>query len=413
MAYRLLMVSSDNYPVTRVDVAVLFGIVVASHNYTIDLIVQSETACLRSYLTSWEAGQVWVSATDSGASLWHRIRKHLYSIGADFKIFPWLRSGRYDLLIVKDKFLSGILGLVAARLYDRPFIYWLSYPFPEAYLWSARDGTARYPRLYLIRGHVFRVLLYQLLLPRADHVFVQSARMRRDVVAQGIAVEKVTAVPMGVFPAMFPVQDASRPRRVLPIDRPCIIYLGTLGRSRHLDFLLRVLERVRVTVPTVLLYFVGRGDEPSDDEFLATEAEKLGLSDAVVMTGQMTRPEALEFVAEADVCVSPFHPSPVLDSASPTKLLEYMAMGKAVVANNHPDQSLLIEESGAGYCVAYEESAFAEAILKLLANPEDARRMGGRGRPYVLAHRSYEVIGRDVEARLRWIIERARKQRPH
>jgi glycosyltransferase involved in cell wall biosynthesis len=407
------MVSSDNFPVTRVDVAVLFGIVIASQGHTVDLIVQSEAACLKSYLAPWEGGQAWVGATDLGTSLLHRIRKHLYSIRADLKLLPWLRSRRYELLIVKDKFLSGILGLMAARLYRRPFVYWLSYPFPEAYLRSARDGTARYPWLYLIRGQVFRVLLYRLLLPRADHVFVQSAQMRRDVVAQGIQPIKITAVPMGVRSEMFPLEEFPTVRRRLPIDTPCILYLGTLGRSRHLDFLLRVLKRVRATVPATLLYFVGRGNEPSDDEFLATEADKLGLRDAVVMTGQLPRPEALALVAEADVCVSPFYPSPVLNSASPTKLIEYMAMSRPVVANDHPDQRLLIGESGAGHCVAYEEVAFADAILKLLADPEGARQMGGRGRRYVLAHRSYEVIGREVEAELCRIIERARSPKAH
>ncbi len=41
----------------------------------------------------------------------------------------------------------------------------------------------------------------------------------------------------------------------------------------------------------------------------------------------------------------------ILRAASPTKLVEYMAMGKAVVANDHPEQKRVIEESGAGYCV--------------------------------------------------------------
>jgi glycosyltransferase involved in cell wall biosynthesis len=406
--YRLLLVSSDNFPVTRVDVAVLFGVEVAARGHTVDLIVQSEAACARPYLAQWEAGRIWVGATDPGTSLLHRIRKHLYSIGADLKLFGWLRSGRYDLLIVKDKFLSGILGLLAARLYRRPFVYWLSYPFAEAYIERARDGTARYPWLYLIRGHVFRMLLYRVLLPHADHVFVQSTQMRRDVTAQGIQSNKLTAVPMGVLPTMFSVQEAPLVRRILPVDRPCILYLGTLARSRHLDFLLRVHERVRVTVPAALLYFVGRGDHPSDEEFLAREASKLGLRDAVVMTGQLPRREALALVAEADVCVSPFHPSTVLNSTSPTKLVEYMAMSKPVVANDHPEQRLLIGESGAGYCVPYEEAAFADGILKLLGDPEGARRMGQRGRQYALAHRSYDVIGRDVEADLRRIIERGR-----
>ena len=125
----------------------------------------------------------------------------------------------------------------------------------------------------------------------------------------------------------------------------------------------------------------------------------------MVFTGQLPHAEALEYVREADVCVSPFYTTPILNSTSPTKLVEYMLMGKAVVANEHPEQQLVIEESGAGYCVAYDEEAFAQAILALLRAPELAREMGERGRRYVLERRSYEVIASQVERQLLHIVQ--------
>ena len=117
----------------------------------------------------------------------------------------------------------------------------------------------------------------------------------------------------------------------------------------------------------------------------------------MVLTGQLSRQEALLYVQDADVCVSPFYPTPVLNSTSPTKLVEYMAMGKAVVANTHPEQQLLIDQSGCGYCVPYNEDAFADAVVKLLRAPELARAMGERGRGYIVEHRSYGVIANNVE----------------
>ncbi len=89
----------------------------------------------------------------------------------------------------------------------------------------------------------------------------------------------------------------------------------------------------------------------------------------MVFVGQLPQAQALRYVREADVCVSPFYPTAILQSTSPTKLVEYMAMGKAVVANDHPEQKRVIEESGAGYCVPYEEQPFADAIVKLLKDP--------------------------------------------
>ncbi|MGH8138277.1 MAG: glycosyltransferase, partial [Steroidobacteraceae bacterium] len=88
----------------------------------------------------------------------------------------------------------------------------------------------------------------------------------------------------------------------------------------------------------------------------------------------------------------------------PTKLIEYMAMGKAVVANTHPEQKVLIEASGCGYCVPYDEDAFADAIVKLLSNPELAGSMGARGRRYVVEHRGYGIIADLVERELRRVV---------
>jgi hypothetical protein len=150
---RLLVVSSDTYPPRRVDVCVLFGEELASRRHKIDWILQSEAPCDRAYEASWGGGTVLVGPTDLGTSLLRRIRKHVRGITHDCKLFRLLRSGNYDAVEVKDKFIAGVFALMAARLYGKCFIYWLSYPFPEHYLHSARSGEARYPLLYRIRGH--------------------------------------------------------------------------------------------------------------------------------------------------------------------------------------------------------------------------------------------------------------------
>jgi glycosyltransferase involved in cell wall biosynthesis len=398
--FRLLAISSDTYPPRRVDVAILFGEELAGRGHRIDWLLQSEAPCDRPYVASWAGGRVWVGATNHRFSIFGRIHKHFAGIWNDLKVFAILRGDAYDAVEVKDKFVSGVFALVAARLYHKRFVYWLSFPFPEAYLTKARDGLAPYPLLYRLRGMASELLLYRILLPAADHIFVQSEQMRRDVAAKGIPLSRMTAVPMGI---KLDTGTAARPpvsRSRIPAGEPCFVYLGALGRERRIDFLLRVLVEVRREVPAAKLYLVGRAESPEEQEFLLQEARRLDLASAVAFTGQLPRQEALQYVQDADVCVSPFYPTPVLNSTSPTKLVEYMAMGKAVVANTHPEQQLLIERSGCGYCVPYQETEFAKAIVTLLRAPDVAREMGERGRNYVIEHRSYEVIAGEVEREL-------------
>ena len=394
---RLLVLSSDTFPPTRVDVSVLFGEELAARGHRIDWILQSEADCDRSYVASWGGGQVWVAPSNHKRSLIGRLLKHAAGICNDARIFHLLRGDRYDAIEVKDKFIGGLFAVLAARLYRKRFVYWLSFPFPEFYLTKARDGMAPYPLLYRLRGMGFGFLLYRVLLPAADHVFVQSEQMRRDIAAKGIPLAKLTAVPMGIKLDSQMNSPAPASRSRIPAGQACFMYLGTLGRERRIDFLLRVLAQVLREIPETKLYLVGKGEQAEDEVYLQQEAQRLGVLPAVVFTGQLPRQEALQYVQDADVCVSPFYPTPILNSTSPTKLVEYMAMGKAVVANTHPEQQLLIEQSGCGYCVPYEEDAFAAAILKLLRAPEIARAMGERGRRYVIGQRSYGVIATGVE----------------
>lgn len=397
--FRLLTVCSDKYPPKRVDVSVLFGEELAGRGHSIDWIMQSENSCTKAYVIPWASGKVWVGPTDLGTSLLSRVRKHLLGIAHDLRLFALARTGDYELIAVKDKFIAGIFAVIAARVFRKGFVYWLSYPFPEASLRGARDGTARYPILYWIRGVAFEVILYRILLPAADHIFVQSEQMRRNVARKGAFASKTTAVPMGVrFDSFAPLPPGDR--HVIPPGERCFLYLGALDNVRRLGFIIRVLAMVRKALPDVTLYLVGSADDPRDEQELLAEAQRLGVRAAVRLVGQLPQAEAFRYVAEADVCVSPIFPTPILDAASPTKLIEYMAMGKAVVANDHPEQRMVIEQSGAGYCVPYREDEFAEAVITLLRAPELAREMGARGRRYAAEHRDYSFIANPVESKL-------------
>jgi glycosyltransferase involved in cell wall biosynthesis len=238
-------------------------------------------------------------------------------------------------------------------------------------------------------------MLYNILLPAADHVFVQSEEMKRAVSRHGVPLSKMTPVPMGIKASAFTAPPPAE--RVIPAGTRSFVYLGAVTNVRRLDLMIRVLAEVRKEMPDVMLYIVGGGDDPAYPQTLIDEAGRLGVRSGLVMVGQLPQMQALRYVQDADVCVSPIYPSPILDVASPTKLIEYMALGKPVVANDHPEQRLVIDESGAGYWVPWDDKAFAEAILKLLRAPEQAREMGERGRRYALQHRTYRSIADVVE----------------
>jgi len=388
---KFLVAAEDKYPPFRVDVKVLFAEEMTAKGHDVDWLLQSEDSCRQPYATEWSGCRVYVGATNLGSTRLSRVDKHLKGLANDFRMFGLASKNGYDVIQIKDKILSALLAIIAARKNGSKFTYWLSYPFPEASIYEAKTGVARFPFLYYIRGVVFKFLLYRVIARWADHFFVQSEQMKRDVIKEGVSPEKLTAVPMGISEEMFS-KLASVNTENVNLGKASIVYLGTLLKTRKLEFAIKVLKEVLLKEPEAMLYMVGPEEQEGDIAVLKQEAISLGVEDKVIFTGRLPQHEALAYVSSAAVCISPFFPTPILNSTSPTKLIEYMAFKKAVVANDHPEQSLVITASGGGLCVPYDVNDFAGAIVKILSNPDMAKDMGAKGYDYVMKHRTYDKL---------------------
>ena len=396
---KLLFICSDKFPPYRVDVSALFGKKLAERGHQTDLLIQSDETMNQSYQTKWLGGTAWVGRTDNGTSGLRRFRKHLYGFFHDFKAFRLVKQNKYNMILVRDKFVFALFAIVASGIFKIPFIFWLSYPFPENDLYKAKEGIGKYPFIYWIRGHFFKLILYRIIMRFSNHNFVQTEQMLKEIASHNIPKKNMTAVPMAVSLDSIPFFGYASREKVIN-RKKTVLYLGSLGKTRKMDFLIRVFDVVFRRQSKAKLILVGGGVYPSDEQMLLDLAKRLGIGEEVIITGFIPQEKAWQYVKDADVCVSPIFPSPILNLGSPTKLLEYMAMGKAAVANDHPEQHLVISESKAGICVPYEEEAFAGAIIYLLSHPKEAKAMGLRGREYVRKHRSYEDTADVVERKL-------------
>ena len=127
------MVAADKFPPFRADVSVLFFKELVSRGHSFHWLLQSEGSCDKSYKTTWSGSEIWVGATDNGNSYINRLRKNCFSIINDVRMFILIHKNKYHILQVKDKFVSALLGIICAKISGSKFIYWLSFPFPEAW----------------------------------------------------------------------------------------------------------------------------------------------------------------------------------------------------------------------------------------------------------------------------------------
>jgi glycosyltransferase involved in cell wall biosynthesis len=411
---RLLLSVPEPHPTHRADVAVLFGRYLPRHGVQSDLV-----GChADDPPPPWSGGQ---ALTRRAAS--RGVGRHLGSLLADLRLLPLARRG-YDAVVVRDKTLGALLGLVAARLAGVPFIYWMSFPMVEAWAAYARErgrsaGWLRWAAA-MLRGHVLSRLLYGLILPRSAQIFVQSDVMRDEMIARGLPAERLVAVPMGVDaeagpfrapvaeagPLHTPVAEAQPLQappaapgtslRPSPVDAPIFGYLGTLNRVRRPEVMIEAFTLLHRERPDARLLLVGDCDNAPDRAWLAERIAAAGpAAQAIELTGWLPTDEGWRRMAACVAGLSPFPRGEIYDSASPTKVVEYFALGLPVLANDQPDQAAMLAAAG-GQCVPLTAEGFAAGMRDVLAHGEAHRAVAALGQAWVARHRSYAVLAAGV-----------------
>lgn len=399
----IAFVIRDPLPPARADVQTLFGAELPRYGITSDLVGQAGEGVGG----SWRGGAMHAVG---------RLAAPLASVLA-----PWWdarglwrawRRARPDIVQVRDKIASGLLGRVAAALLGVPFVYWMSFPIVEGFA-SRRDDLRRAGRrswpAHALRAALSRFVFYRLVLPGARHIFVQSDAMADWLAAKGVERARMTAVPMGVDATLFDrarIVPASDPR----LDgRRVVLYLGRVGRARQSDFLFDVAARLAAAMPDSLLVVAGAAAAADEMDWMRATLARRGLAGHVLLTGWLPQEAALGYAVRAEVGLSPIPRGALFDVSSPTKLVEYLALGIPSVANDIPDQQLVIEQSGAGLCVPMEPGAFAEAALRLLRDRALAASLAARGPGWVRSRRSYDILGAAVAGAYRQLQAATRK----
>lgn len=393
MNINLLYLTPDIF---RADVNVLFGKILPRHNIQSDIVAGKTRETPDAFV--WGGGEAYLCGVSGGAAQKH-IKFFLHGIKHLFKA----DAMRYQAIQVRDMPLLAAIGLLVARFKGLKFIYWMSYPMPDGQILLARErGLSAGLMKFLfpwVRGRVGYVLLYHFVLSKANHVFVQSDQMKKDLVKRGVCPERMTPVPMGVDLETLENHD------VRPTDdkhlsgKRVLVYLGTQDRPRRIEILFEMLAIVKYQFPNVLLVLVGDTHDEVHRRWLKMKAGEAGVNDHLLWTGWLPMSEGWCYVRTAEIGLSPFPRGYLLDSASPTKVPEYLALGVPVVCNDNPDQEQVIRQSEAGLCVTYSTEDFANAVIKMLCMTKSERnQMGVKGKEYVNHHRDYRLIGCNVAA---------------
>jgi glycosyltransferase involved in cell wall biosynthesis len=393
---RLLYFIRDPYPCNRRDVLTLFGERLPLHGIRSEIVASFGEDSTCSY-RCWPAGGEHLHQPSRLPGL-----RALGRLGHQLKVL-WAQAGQCDALVVRDETLIALVAMLVAP--STRVVYWMSFPMSDSDLARSRSSAETSKRRVLLRwrGRLTGFLLYRLIVPRAAAVFVQSEAMREMVASRSGRSDGLIPVPMGVDEAEIgePLLTA---RELLPDEPFRLVYLGSLDRIRRIEFLLEVLQGLILRDPgrEYRLVLIGGASTESEYAWLEQAVRERSLEPSVQMTGPLPREAALQRAANCHVGLSAIPRGAVFDVSSPTKMLEYLALGLPVLVNDIPDQeAVLADAKGAGLCRPMEIEQFVDAILEMRARYESFAASALRARDWVRKARGYDVLSAEVAGRLR------------
>lgn len=135
-----------------------------------------------------------------------------------------------------------------------------------------------------------------------------------------------------------------------------------------------------------IVYLIGSG---SDVERLKMMTQEYGIEDHIQFTGRIPDEPAIAILSTADLCLSPDPFSPLNDSSTMNKVMEYMALGKPIVSFDLKEAKCSAKEA-AIYVENNNYKAFADGILKIVQDKKMASRMGEYGMKRIEAELSWQ-----------------------
>jgi glycosyltransferase involved in cell wall biosynthesis len=241
----------------------------------------------------------------------------------------------------------------------------------------------------------------------ADLVIVVSEASRKELESRAIRARNVLVNPNGVDAQMYrPDVDGAIVRRDLGVQDKWIFgFIGTFGRWHGAEVLVdafgRLLQRRPDLRPRLRLLLIGDGPTLPDVRRIVADRS---MEAEVILAGRIAQQDGPSYLAACDVLVSPHVPNPdgTAFFGSPTKLFEYMAMGRPIVASNldqigqvleHEVTAILVRPGDAGSLSHGMERTVEESTL--------CRALGANARHEVIARYTWRAHTERIIAALK------------
>jgi len=301
--------------------------------------------------------------------------------------YRFLRNHPVDAVILYGWPTVGIQTLLSARKFNVPIVFRSIDVLHELVPWRSLAAATR-----ILERHIYR---------KVDAVFPVTLHLKQHILSYGVPESRIRVLPSGVDTRMF----SPGPRNIQLLQKwgigaqdPVLLFMGTIYKFSGLDRVIAEFPSLLSGHPGARLLIIGCGE---DEDRLKELSMKIGIASHIIFGGLQPYSALADFIRSSDVCINPFELNGITRNILPTKLFQYLACGRPVVATKLPGTVPFLsgEEHGIVYCSL---ARFVDCIGDLLDQSERREDLGVRGVEVTRANYEWRRI---AETMVSWIAE--------
>lgn len=225
---------------------------------------------------------------------------------------------------------------------------------------------------------------------RAHHVSVISSTLARRAEAIGIASSHISLIREGVDTTYMTPHPSDDVRRALGIPSDARV-VGTLHDGDAFPALVAACARIRRMIPHIRLLLIGK-KRPSHTAL----TRQHGIDDIFCSTGWCTDADLPRYISAADVCALPLADTCAHRARFPHKIGDYLACARPVVVTDVGDYPALLKDADAASVCPPDETAFTDALTRMLNDDAAQAYYGDRGRQWVVSQLDWRHLAPSI-----------------
>jgi len=321
------------------------------------------------------------------------IPKDILELFYNFKIIKYCKNLKPDAIYQRYNGFS-FCGAYIAKMKNIPFVL----EFNSSDVWKIKNWKNNDTLL----KRIFKTIYYKIFklpivstiekynLNSAAHIVVVSDALKNILLKFGVDENKIIINPNGIDERKYnPQIKCDDVKQKYNLENKIVIgFIGTFGQWHGAENIALAFGKLLKKYPEyknkAKLFMIGDGVRMP---IVKKHILEFGLQENVVLTGLIRQDQGAKFLNACDILINATVPNPDGSEffGSPTKLFEYMAMGKAIICSDMAQMSEILEQGKTAYMVEPGNiDELATAMKELVDDSELRRRLGNSVRDEVI-----------------------------